>query len=354
MAEFNDILLDLKRKLYKPVYFLHGEEPYFIDEICNYIEKNVLDEAEKGFNQTVLYGKDTDLSSVISLAKGFPMMGERQVIIVKEAQTLKEFARKSAEDGGSEEKEDKKSANKNPLAAYMENPQPSTILVFCHKYKKIDSRTSLAKQIAKQAVLFESKKMYDDKLPNWIMSYLKDHKYNISPPAAALLAQHLGNDLNKIVNELGKLMISLPEGTEILPDHIQQNIGISKDFNVFELQDALAKKDVLRANRIVQYFAANPKDNPLILTTASLYGYFQKILLYHFTPDKSRGAIAAALGVNPFFVSGYETAARNYNTGKLKNIFSYLRECDVRSKGVDNVSTEDGDLLKELVFKILH
>lgn len=354
MAEYNDILLDLKRKLYKPVYFLHGEEPYFIDEISDYIEKNVLDEADKGFNQSIVYGKDSDLHSIIGLAKGFPMMGERQVIIVKEAQTLKEFARKSAEDGGSEEKESKKDTAKNPLAAYLENPQPSSILVFCHKYKKIDSRTSLAKLIAKQAVLFESKKMYDDKLPNWITSYLKDRKYSITPPAAALLAQHLGNDLSKIVNELGKLFVSLPEGTEIIPDHIQQNIGISKDFNVFELQDALAKKDILRANRIAQYFAANPKDNPLVLTTASLYGYFHKILLYHFTPDKSRTAIAAALGVNPYFVSGYETAARNYNTGKLKSIISYLRECDVRSKGVDNVSTEDGELLKELVFKILH
>jgi DNA polymerase III subunit delta len=352
MAEYNDILLDLKRKLYKPVYFLHGEEPYFIDEISHYIEHNVLEEPEKGFNQTVLYGKDTDLASVISLAKGFPMMGERQVIIVKEAQTLKEFARKSAEDG--DEPKEKKGGDKNPLAAYMENPQPSTILVFCHKYKKIDSRTSLAKLIAKNAVLFESKKLYDDKIPNWITSYLKDRKYNISPQAAALLAQHLGNDLSKIVNELGKLFISLPEGTEILPDHIQQNIGISKDFNVFELQDALGKKDVLRANRIVHYFAANPKDNPLVLTTASLYGYFHKILLYHFTPDKSRGSIASALGVNPFFVQGYETAARNYNTGKLKSIISHLRECDVRSKGVENVSTEDGELLKELVFKILH
>lgn len=352
MADYTDILLDLKRKLYKPVYFLHGEEPYFIDEISDYIEKNVLDETEKGFNQTVLYGKDTDLSSVISLAKGFPMMGERQVIVVKEAQTLKEFARKSAEEG--DEPKEKKGGDKNPLAAYLDNPQPSTILVFCHKYKKIDSRTSLAKQIAKQAVLFESKKLYEDKIPNWISSYLKDQKRNITPQAAALLGQYLGNDLAKIVNELNKLAITLPEGTEILPDHIQNNIGISKDFNVFELQDALAKKDVLRANRIAQYFAANPKDNPLVLTTASLYGYFQKILLYHFTPDKSRGSIASALGVNPFFVSGYETAARNYNTGKLKNIFSYLRECDAKSKGVDNVSTEDGELLKELVFKILH
>ncbi len=353
MAEHNDILVDLKRKLYKPVYFLHGEEPYYIDEISDYIEKNVLDESEKGFNQTILYGKDSDLSSIIGLAKGFPMMGERQVIIVKEAQTLKEFARKSAEDG-EEPKGKKGSTEVNPLAAYMENPQPTTILVFCHKYKKLDSRTSLAKTIAKKAVLFESKKLYDDKIPNWITSYLKDKKYNITPPAAAMLAQHLGNDLSKIVNELGKLFVSLPVGTEILPDHIQQNIGISKDFNVFELQDALAKKDVLRANRISQYFAANPKDNPLVLTTASLYGYFHKILLYHSTPDKSRGSIAAALGVNPFFVSGYESAARNYSTGKLKGIFSHLRECDVKSKGVDNVSVEDGDLLKELVFKILH
>ncbi|HXB41993.1 MAG TPA: DNA polymerase III subunit delta [Bacteroidia bacterium] len=352
MADYNDILLDLKRKLYKPVYFLHGEEPYFIDEISDYIEKNVLEESQKGFNQTVLYGKDSDLSTIIGLAKGFPMMGEKQVIIVKEAQTLKEFARKGADEG--DEPKEKKGGDKNPLAAYLENPQPLSILVFCHKYKKLDSRTSLAKTIAKQAVLFESKKLYDDKIPSWITSYLKDKKYNITPSAAALLAQHLGNDLSKIVNELGKLFVSLPEGTEILPDHIQQNIGISKDFNVFELQDALAKKDVLRANRIVQYFAANPKDNPLVLTTASLYGYFHKILLYHFAPDKSRGSIAAALGVNPFFVSGYESAARNYNTGKLKNIFSHLRECDVRSKGVDNVSVEDGDLLKELVFKILH
>jgi len=351
MADFKEIMLDLKRKIYKPVYFLHGEEAYFIDEISNYIEQNVLDETEKGFNQTILYGRDTDLSSVVGLAKGFPMMGERQVVIVKEAQTLKDFAKVSSEDGEST-KSKKSSSDKNPLAAYLDNPQPATILVFCYKYKKLDARSSLSKAIAKQAVLFESKKLYDNKIADWITSYLKDKKYAINPQAAALLAEYLGNDLSKIVNEMGKLFISLPEGSEITIDHIQENIGLSKDFNVFELQDALGKKDVMKANRIVHYFAANPKDNPLVMTNASLYNYFQKILLYHFVPDKSKAA--SALGVNPFFMQGYQTAARNYNTAKLKNVFTYLRECDLRSKGVDNVSTEDGELLKEMVFKILH
>lgn len=351
MSEFKEIILDLKRKLYKPVYFLHGEESYFIDEIANYIEQNVLDETEKGFNQTVLYGRDTDLASIVSLAKGFPMMGERQVVIVKEAQTLREFAKKEAE-GGETSKSKKGGSDKNPLAAYLENPQPATVLVFCYKYKKLDARSSLSKTLAKEAVLFESKKLYDNKVPDWITSYLKDRKYSITPHAAALLAEYLGNDLSKIANELGKLFISIPQGSEITIDHIQDNIGLSKDFNVFELQDALGKKDVLKANRIVQYFGANPKDNPLIMTTASLYGYFQKILLYHFVPDKSKAA--SALGVNPYFIQGYQNAARNYPTAKLKHIFGYLRECDLKSKGIDNASTEDGDLLKEMVFKILH
>ncbi len=356
MADFKEIMLDLKRKIYKPVYFLQGEEPYFIDEISNYMEQNVLNETEKGFNQTILYGRDTDLSGIVGLAKGFPMMGERQVIIVKEAQTLKDFAKKEDEDGtrvankGSKSK--KNSSDVNPLAFYLENPQPTTILVFCYKYKKLDARSSLAKTIAKQAVLFESKKLYDNKVPDWIVSYLKDKKYAINPMAAALLAEYLGNDLSKIVNELGKLFIGLTVGSEITIDHIQENIGLSKDFNVFELQDALGTKDVMKANRIVQHFAANPKDNPIVLTNASLYGYFQKVLLYHFIPDKSKAA--SALGVNPFFVKNYEIAARNYNTAKLKFIFSHLRECDVRSKGVDNESIEHGDLLKEMVFKILH
>ncbi|MHB8260084.1 MAG: DNA polymerase III subunit delta [Bacteroidia bacterium] len=346
-------MLDLKRKLYKAVYFLHGEESYFIDEISNYIEQHVLDESEKGFNQTVLYGRDTDLASIISLAKGFPMMGERQVIIVKEAQTLKELSKSTGD--GDEVKEKKTSSDtKNVLVSYLDNPQPSTVLVFCFKYKKLDARSTLAKTIAKKAVLFESKKLYDNKIPDWINGFLKEKKYNINPKAAILLAEYLGNDLSKIANEVGKLCINLLENSEITIDHIQQNIGISKDFNVFELQDALSKKDVLKTNLIVQYFAANQKENPLVMTNASLYNYFQKILLYHFVPDKSRGSVASALGMNPFFIEGYERAARNYNTSKLKSIFNCLHDCDARSKGVDNVSIEHGDLLKEMVFKILH
>ena len=354
MADFNNILLDLKRKLYKPVYFLHGEESYFIDEISNYVEQHILDETEKGFNQTILYGRDTDLGSIISLAKGFPMIGERQVVIVKEAQILKELSKSTGDGDEVKEKKSSPDKNPNPLLAYLENPQPSTILVFCFKYKKIDARSTLAKVIAKKAVLFESKKLYDNKIPDWINGYLKDKKYNINPKAAILLAEYLGNDLSKIANEVGKLCINLPENSEISIENIQENIGISKDFNVFELQDALSKKDVLKANRIVQYFAANPRENPLVMTNASLYNYFQKVLLYHFVPDKSRGSVASALGMNPFFVEGYERAARNYNTAKLKYIFGYIHECDARSKGVDNVSVEDGDLLKEMVFKILH
>ncbi len=351
MSEFNDILTDLKRKIVKPVYFLCGEEPYFIDEISNYIENNFLDESEKEFNQSVIYGRDVDMSAIIGAAKRFPMMSEYQVVIVKEAQNLREFSKA----GGTDDEPTSKSASaSNPFLAYVEHPQPSTILVICHKYKTIDKRTALAKAIQKKSVFFESKKLYDNQVPDWVNTYLKGLGYKINPKAAAMLADYLGNDLSKIANELGKLVINISADTEISTDHIQDNIGISKDYNIFELQDALGKKDVLKSNRIVNYFASNPKDNPLVLSISSLYGYFSKILLYHFTPDKNKFNVAKALGVNPFFVEGYERAGRNYGTAKLKSIFASLRECDLRSKGIDNPSVNDGELLKELVFKILH
>ncbi|MBS1645762.1 MAG: DNA polymerase III subunit delta [Bacteroidetes bacterium] len=350
MSDFNNIVLDLKRKLYKPVYFLQGEEPYYIDEISHYIEHHVLDETERGFNQTVLYGRDTDLYSIVGLAKGFPMIGERQVVIIKEAQEIKELSKST--EGGTDTKDKKKESGKALLQEYLDNPQPSTILVFCFKYGKIDARSSLAKALAKKAVLFESKKIYDDKVPNWISSFLKEKKYTISPGAALVLAEFLGSDLSKIANELGKLFISLPQGSEISLDQIEQNIGISKDFNAFELQNALGKKEVLKANRIIQHLSANPKQTPLLLIIPLLYSYFQKILIYHYLPNKSNAA--SALGINPFFVSGYETASRNYSMIKLKNIFSDLRIADARAKGIDNASISDEDILKELVYKILH
>lgn len=354
MKEVNQILLDLKRKIYKPIYFLSGEEAHYIDVISDYIEKNVLEEADREFNQTVVYGKDTDLVTILGLAKQFPMMSEHNVVIVKEAQNLKELNKSTGgEDEGSSSKTNANSASQQFLN-YITHPQPTTILVFCFKYKGIDKRSAIAKALQKNAVFLETKKLYDNQVPEWITDYVKEKKYSIQAKASFLMAEFLGNDLSKISNEIDKLMINLPAGSEITTELIQDNIGISKDYNVFELQDALAKKDILKANRIINYFAANEKENPAALVLISLYGYFSKILKFHFLADKSKFAAAQALGVNPFFVEGYAKAAQNYNSGKLKQIFSYLKECDLKSKGVDNSSVSYGELLKELVFKILH
>lgn len=348
-------MLDIKRRLFKPVYFLCGEEPYYIDVISDAIEKTALDESEKEFNQTIVYGKDTDLATILSLAKQFPMMSEYQVVIVKEAQNIKELNKSAGDDDeGESSKSDKKSNATAQFLAYVQSPQPTTILVFCYKYKTLDKRSALAKAIQKNAVYAEFSKLYDTQVPDWINNYVKEKKYSISPKASFLLSEFLGSDLSKIANEIDKLVINLQDGSEITAEAVQDNIGISKEYNVFEFQDALAKKDVLKANRIVNYFAANEKEHHPVMITGSLYGYFSKILKYHFLPDKSKFTAAQALGVNPFFVEGYARAAANYNTGKLKHIFGYLKECDLKTKGVDNTGTPNGELLRELVFKILH
>ncbi|MDP1801150.1 MAG: DNA polymerase III subunit delta [Bacteroidota bacterium] len=354
MKEANQILLDLKRRIYKPIYFLSGEEAYYIDQISDYIENNVLDEADREFNQNIVYGKDIDFVSILGLAKQFPMMSEYQVVIVKEAQNIKELNKSAGGDDSPAVAKNNPNSAVQQFVNYIVNPQPTTILVFCFKYKTIDKRSAMAKALQKHAVYFESNKLYDNQVPEWINNYVKDSGYSIAPKASFLLSEFLGNDLSKITNEINKLVISLPKGKEITADLVQDNIGISKDFNVFELQDALAKKDVLKANQIINYFAFNEKEHPAVMVLSSLYGYFSKILKYHFLPDKSKFAAAGALGVNPYFVDGYAKAALNYNTGKLKNIFAYLKECDLKAKGVDNPSIENGELLKELVFKILH
>lgn len=356
MKEVEQIVLDLKRKIFKPVYFLSGEEPYYIDVISDYIENNALEESEREFNQTVVYGKDTDLGTILGLAKQFPMMSDYQVIIVKEAQNIKELGKKSS--GDDEEDGEKNTTPTNNAAQaflnYLQSPQKSTLLVFCYKYKTIDKRGSIGKALQKHSVYFESKKLYDNKLPEWISDYVKDKKFTINPKAAFLMAEFLGNDLSKIANEIDKLLINLKGGTEITVELVQDNIGISKDYNVFELQNALGNKDILKVNQIINYFASNEKEHPLIMVLSSLYNYYTKILRYHFLQDKSKFSAASALGVNPYFVDGYIKAANNYPVGKLKNIFYYLKEYDLKSKGVGNSSLSGGELMKELMYKILH
>lgn len=357
MKEVTQLLTDLKRKIFKPIYFLSGEEAYYIDMVSDYIEKNVLDESEQEFNQSILYGKEADMNTIITTAKRFPMMSEYQVIIVKEAQNLKELGKSTG--GGDEDADEdaptkKSGGSANALTAYLRQPQTSTILVFCYKYKTLDKRSTIYKSLQKNHVYLETKKLYDNKIPEWITEFVQDHQFKISPKASFLLAESLGNDLSKIANEVEKLFINLKEGDEISLELVQDNIGISKEFNVFELQDALAKKDILKANRIINYFSANEKEHPAVMTLSSLYSYFTKVLLYHFAPDKSKFVVAQVLGVNPFFVDGYITASKNYNTAKLKSIFGYLKEYDLKTKGVDNSGVSNGELMKELLFKMLH
>ncbi|MCK9220577.1 MAG: DNA polymerase III subunit delta [Bacteroidales bacterium] len=332
---FTQLLADLKKQIYYPVYLLHGDEPYFIDVISDYIEQNVLSDLEKEFNQTILYGKDSNVSTIISYAKRFPMMANYQVLLVKEAQELDKI---------------------EDFLPYVEKPLSSTILVLCYKYGKLDKRKALYKAIEKQGVGFESPRLYDNKIPDWIHEYVQNQNYKISPKAAILLTEFLGTDLGKIVNEIQKLLINIPPGSEIDELSIEKNIGISKDYNVFELQKALAQKDIVKANRIILYFASNLRENPLVKIIPILSSYFSKVLAYHYLPDKSRNSVAAALSIKPFFVTDYQQAARSFPARKVIRIISLLREYDMKSKGVDSnaIYASDGELMKELIFKILH
>jgi DNA polymerase III subunit delta len=332
-ASFDHIITNLKNQIYHPVYLLFGEESFFIDEISDYIEKNVLSEQEKEFNQSVVYGKDAKVPAIISMAKRYPMMANYQVLIVKEAQELDDV---------------------EDFLPYVENPLTSTLLVLCYKYGKVDKRKAFYKTVDKTGIAFESPRIYDNKIPDWIESYVGKIGYTITQKANYMLLEFLGNDLSKIVNEIGKLTINIPRGSQITEDYIERNIGISKDFNVFELQKALGKKDVYKANQIIRYFAANPRENPLVKVLPILFSFFSKILLLHYIEDKSRNGAASALSVNPFFIQDYQAAARNYPPAKVIQVISLLREYDLKAKGVDNISASDGDLMLELVFRILH
>jgi DNA polymerase-3 subunit delta len=336
-----DILKDLKNRKYKPLYLLHGEEPYYIDMVSNFVEYKLLSDAEKGFNQTVMYGKDTEMMTVLNASKRYPMMADYQVVLVKEAQEMK----------WGKDDDDKKSIN--PLLSYLEKPLPSTILVFCYKYSKFDKRKKTYKAIEKNGLVFESTTLYDNKIPGWVENYISAKGYRINQQASFMLAEYLGNDLSKIANELDKLMLNVSAGEEITLEQVHNNIGISKEYNVFELQTALSKKDAFKVNQIINYFEANPKANPFVLVLGNLNNFFSKVLAYHYLRDKSQQNLVRELGIRPFFVKDYEMAGRSYDYGKTMRIISYLREYDLKSKGVES-SAEDGALMKELMFKILH
>ena len=331
---YEGIISDLKNRIFKPVYFLAGEESYYIDLITEYIQEKVLPESEKAFNQIILYGDDTNIASIIDTARRFPMMSSHQVLIIKEAQSLKKL---------------------DDLIIYLEKPLLSTILVFNYKYKTLDKRTKLFKTLESHGIYFESGRIRDYLIPAWIERYLMLKGIKADPSASAMLTEYLGTDLHKIVNELDKLIITLPDGKPFITTAlIEKNIGISKDYNNFELQKAIGEKNILKANMIVHYFANNPKDNPITLSIASLFGFFSKLLTFHYLTDKSKNNVAAVLKVNPFFVKEYENSATKYNVSKTMEIISLLRIYDLKSKGFGDPGTDPGDLLKELIFRILH
>lgn len=333
---FEDIVSNIKKKIYHPIYFFAGEETYYIDKLCDIIENSVLSDIEKEFNLNILYGRDIDVKTIAEYALRYPMMSNYQVVIVREAQVL-----------------EKNIYNLEEL--YLKKYQKSTILVICFNNKVLDGRKTLKKRLDKDFVYFESKKVSEDKLSTWIINLVKEKKYDITVDAAQLLADYLGNDLHKIENEINKLIISQAQKTKIDSILVEQNTGISKDYNVFELQKAIGNKDVFKVNKIINYFASNPKENPMIKNLALLYRYFNQLLTYHHIDNKSDTKdVASKIGVHPFFVNDYVKAAKHYPPEKLIEINSLLRYYDLISKGIINSTASEGELMKEMMYKILH
>lgn len=331
----DDILKELRAKQYRPIYYLMGEESYYIDLITDYITDNILSETEKEFNLTVVYGADVDIATVINAAKRYPMMSEYQVVIVKEAQAIR---------------------NMEELSFYLQKPLNSTILVVCHKHGTLDKRKKLAAEIEKVGILFESKKIKDSQLPAFINSYMKRKGIDMEPKASAMLADFVGTDLSRLTGELEKLIITLPAGQKrVTPEQIEKNIGISKDYNNFELRSALVEKDILKANKIIKYFEENPKTNPIQMTLSLLFNFYSNLMLSYYSPEKTEQGIASWLGLkSPWAARDYLTAMRRYNGVKTMQIIGEIRYADAKSKGISNASMSDGDILRELVFKILH
>ena len=334
MDEIVKIVNDIKAGNLKPIYFLMGEEPYYIDKISDYIEQNILSEDEKSFNQTVLYGRDVSIDDIVSASKRYPMMSEKQVIIVKEAQDL--------------------SKTIEQIDKYAENPMPTTVLVFCYKYKTLDKRKKALKLLAKNGLVYESKKLYENQVGQWITRVLSGKGYQIEPKANAMLVEFLGTDLSKINNELEKLQIILPKGSTFTAKHIEENIGFSKDFNVFELRKSLGERNQLKSYQIVQYFADNPKENNIVMVVGLIFSFFIQVLKYHGLKDRNPSNVAKVLGVNPFFLKDYDVALRNYPMKKVSQIVNSLRDTDVKSKGVGANALPLNDLYKEMLIHIFN
>jgi len=333
MKSFDQIVADINKRQFSPIYLLHGEEPYFIDAIEDLIEANLLKPEEKEFNQAILYGSETDIGILQDQARRYPMFSDYQLIIVREAQKLKQIEQ---------------------LEAYAEKPAKSTILVLCHKYKKLDGRTKFSKNIDKVGVVFESKKLYDNQISPWISAYIKARGYQIDENASLLLAEYIGADLSRITHEFAKLIINIPPNSRITAEIIERNVGISKEFNVFELSKALGERDVLKANKIAFFLGKNPKENPLVKIVPMLFNYFTRILLYKNFKSYPSATLAGIVGVSPFFLKEYTLAETKYSLEKLFQVISILREYDLKNKGVGNETADDNELLKEMVYKILH
>ena len=336
MIQFETLLAEIHNGKFKPIYFLHGLESYFIDQITDLIEKKALTDSEKAFNQSIFYGKEVDHLAVVDAARRYPMMASRQVVIIKEAQDMRSL---------------------KELQSYVQQPADTTVLVICHKHKKLNLNSSFGKALKSKAVVFEAKPLYDNQVPDWIAHHLKSRKLKIDPLAANLVAEYLGKDLSKVANEMEKLVINLQPGTTVDEKIIEEYIGISKDYNIFELQKAIGKREVLKANKIVHYFASNPRKNPVQVVIGSMATYFAKIYTLHFVGKKAEKDILEALKLrSAFFLREYRNAARNYSVEQTERALCLLKDYDLKSKGVDynTVGKEDGALLRELVWKILH
>ena len=338
-ASVRKIITDLKARKYVPVYFLQGEETYYIDLISDYIEQNVLTEAEKGFNQVVLYGKDVTMAAVLTNARRYPMMAERQVVIVKEAQEIQDL---------------NKDIGSKLLLDYLNKQVPSTVLVFCHKHKNLDKRRELGKRIEKLATTLTTKKSYDNQLPDFVGEYVSEKKISMDDKAVLALCEFVGNDLHRLANEIDKLIISLPAGETISVERVMNQVGVSKEYNIFELQRAILAKDALLANKIVNYFESNTRKNPMIPVVAFLYSFFSKLLAASQASDKSDKGLVSELKVSPYAARDYTVALRQYPQQKIMDNISSLRDADLKLKGVNTGSADEGQIFRELIWRLMN